>query len=263
MAKIKGMLFTLVLTILATIVLSFAIISFHNVEKSRIQMAELSSIDRLYNLDNSIQTGFSKIFHNKSGISVSINETTVTFEERLPNQNPTFNNKITSYEDYIESNYENIEIDTSSLINELPLVIMPHNITFSHNIQRNRIYVKPTTINIEGYKVLFEDQRICNVIDTPNPEGLLLEVPQCSYSENVDSAYITTGGSFETTVTLVDNELTVSYAVANPVAPPSSFKVKVMIDKTQEQVTVNYPEDPINITFKELNMSRTGGARIV
>ncbi|MBU0629262.1 MAG: hypothetical protein KKC75_08810 [Nanoarchaeota archaeon] len=151
----RGMLFTLGMTLLSFVVLSLAILVFHNAQKSEILVSKLAVLDRVYELDTSIQQSLRDIFYLKSGISVNITEDSIIFQESLPNPNKeSFNASMTSFKRFIESNLSNVNISIGSIVSQLPLTIQPNSIIYKHvDFGDKQIEVIPEQINFEGYSI--------------------------------------------------------------------------------------------------------------
>ncbi len=149
----KGFLFTIGLTFLVLVVLVLAVLIFHNTQKSEEIISKLAVLDRAYDLDTSIQKSLSDIFNLKSGISINITNNSIVFEEELPNTNTEIlNNSIMDFKGFIESNLSSITLDVTN-IEEIPLIIMPNNITYKHKENRSNIEVVPEQINFNGYSL--------------------------------------------------------------------------------------------------------------
>lgn len=155
----KGILFTIGLTFLTLVVLMLAVLVFHNAQKSEEMIAKLVVLDRVYDLGNSIRQGLRDIFRLKSGISINITDSGVSFEEILPNTNrATFNNSLNQFKGFIESNISNINL-TIMGIGEMPLRIMPNNIVYKHKGNWSDIEVLPTSINFDGYSIFIDSDK--------------------------------------------------------------------------------------------------------
>lgn len=152
----KGILFTLGLTFLALVVLSLAVLIFHNTQEAEGIIAKLAVLDRVYDLDTSIQRSLGDIFALRSGISINITNTSVSFEEILQNNNQgTFNTTLHNFKGFIESNSFNINLTITNMA-EMPLTIMPNNIAYKHKDNWSNIEVLPTSVNFNGYSVFIE-----------------------------------------------------------------------------------------------------------
>src|SRR3989344_6936946 len=119
MAKMKkAVLFTLSMLLLVALVFSLSLI-FSDLNKYNVdRFSELSIIDRLYDIDSSLQKSIKKVFNAYSGIIIDINNLNVTIQESLPNTNKNqFNEKINSFKNYTESQFNNIKLDVNQLNN--------------------------------------------------------------------------------------------------------------------------------------------------
>ncbi|MEA2036063.1 MAG: hypothetical protein U9O94_01035 [Nanoarchaeota archaeon] len=149
----KGFLFALGLTFLGFIVLTLSVFIFHNSQEYEEIMSQLAVLDRVYDLDVSIQEALGYTIGLESGIMVNITEEGVSFEEDLPNNNRQgFNSSIKGFKGFIESNLSNIGL-TITNIDELPLKIMPNDINYKHRDDWSSIEVIPDSINFDGYSL--------------------------------------------------------------------------------------------------------------
>lgn len=151
----KGILFTLGLTFLVLVVLALAVLIFHSAQKSEEIIAKLAVLDRVYDLDISIEQSLRDIFNLKSGILINITDNSIIFEEELPNSNAgSFNSSMKAFKNFVESNFANINISIDEIISQVPLAIMPYDITYKHVDFGDRIIeVIPKQINFDGYSV--------------------------------------------------------------------------------------------------------------
>ncbi len=152
----KGILFTIGLMLLTFVVLSLAILIFHNAQEYESIVAKLAVLDRVYDLSTSIQQSARDIFELKCGIKVNITDSGVSFEEILPNDNiEIFNNSLSNFKRFIESNLSNINLTIGNM-EEMPLVVMPHNIVYKHKTNWSDIEVLPIGVKPSGYSIFIE-----------------------------------------------------------------------------------------------------------
>lgn len=264
----KAMFFTLGLTFMAGTVLVLAILIYHNTASTEERFADLGKLERLHDLDSSIQKCLKDIFNNKSGISLSVNNDIVSFEEDLPNGNATsFSNYLNDFKDFVEKNNTNIELNITEITDKLPLVILPQNITYQHeNFGGDTIKIIPSQINFKGYEVyvtLNRNVTSCNWDTDPGTFNLTVTAVgtsgSCTDSRLIDAAVTNTvdinGGGVDVDVS-DGGQLTINtdYSI--------SLRTDVLLIKTDEQVKVAYKEGTINIVFEELNMQWKGNVRI-
>ena len=165
MAKV-GFLFTIGLLLMSLTVLSLALFIAEVEKGSNEKVTELVRYDRLHDLDTSINEAFREIFRVSSGISIIYtNKTNNTFfiKENLPNGNSTrFAQNMTAFEIFLNktsnSPTDNVTLYLANLANvhaNLPLVITPYNITYTHfpSFGSNTIIVSPKQFNFYGYNI--------------------------------------------------------------------------------------------------------------
>lgn len=165
MAKV-GFLFTIGLLLMSLTVLSLALFIAEVEKGSNEKVTGLVRYDRLHDLDTSINEAFREIFKVSSGISIIYtNKTNNTFfiKENLPNGNSTiFAQNMTAFEKFLNktsnSPTDNVTLYLANLANvhaNLPLVITPYNITYTHipSFGGNTIRVSPKQFNFYGYNI--------------------------------------------------------------------------------------------------------------
>ena len=97
----KAVLLTLGITFISLVVLALASLILRNAESSEERLTEMSAAERFYNLDVSIQRGFSNVFKAKSGFNITANTTlkTLIIEKNLTaNSDPVFQKFISEVE---------------------------------------------------------------------------------------------------------------------------------------------------------------------
>ena len=112
----RGILFSLGLMLLSSVILLLAVLIFHNAQKAEEIIGKLIVLDRVYDLDNSIQKSVSDIFMIKSGISINITNNSVFFEEILPNDNlELLNSSMFGFKNFVENNISNINLTITNV----------------------------------------------------------------------------------------------------------------------------------------------------
>lgn len=157
----KGILFTIGLMLLALIVLALAVLIFHTTQKFEDIVTELAVLDRVYDLSTSIEKSLIDTFYLKSGISISITDNDVSFEETLPNTDyAELSDSLTSFKTSLETDFPNIDLTIGNM-EGMPLKIMPdltvptQYVSYEHENSWGDIKVLPTGAGIDGYSVSF------------------------------------------------------------------------------------------------------------
>ena len=267
----KGILFTLGLTFLGLVIMALAVLIFHNAQKSEGIVSKLVVLDRVYDLDSSIEKSLVEIFNQKSGITVSV-DGNVSFQESFPNLNVAeFTNSMNDFKTFIESNFSNINISVSEIVSEVPIVIMPYNITYKHvNYGGKQIEVVPQQINFEGYSVSVSIDENVSSCDSEVDEGdfnLLINVTglggsSCSVSELIDALGENEIEINDETVEIEieDGVLTITIDEESDVSAELDVKVLTSED---EIVYLEYKPVVIDIDFSEFGIYKSGKVRIV
>lgn len=266
--KKKGVLFTISLVMIASIVLALAILNFRNAETTKQRLSEFGSLDRLYSIDSSIAIGFKELFNAYSGINITVNnDQDVTFEESLPNNNAdNFEANLDNYKNYIENQDSNVILNIGELKNELPLIIFPNNITYKHNsFGSNQIIINPKEINFNKYYVEIEPSFAidsCSWSTSPGNLEFELDInePSCDKARNIDPSQnnlidINNGGI----LIRINNSL---YIENNLDAV--NVKTTISLDEIpEEKIEVFAGREVININYENLNISKHSGFSIV
>lgn len=267
----RGFLFTLGLTFLTLIVLALAILIFHNAQKYEEIISKIAVLDRVYDLDNSIEQSLRDIFYLKSGISINIIDSGISFEEELPNDNIlTFNNSLFQFKRFIESNLSNINL-TITNIAELPLTITPNNIVYKHRDGGGNIEVVPAQVNFDGYSLFItSDKNVsCSWDVNSGSFDLSLEVK----GDDIDCDYRT-----EEIDPSLENEIRVnSVEDGNILIIKISNNGILLINRTQDisitartsiltgqsQVGVMADQIVLGIDFADFGVYKGSGVRII
>ena len=104
MAKMnqKGLLFTLSSVLIVTTILTFGYLIFDTSMQSTDRLFELTLLDRINDIDTSLQYSINKIIDVKSGIDIDITGHNITFTEYLNNTNATaFNTSMLEFYDFV------------------------------------------------------------------------------------------------------------------------------------------------------------------
>ena len=160
----KGVLFTIGLMLLTLVILALAVLIFRNSQEYESIINKLVVLDRVYDLDTSIQGSIGQIFELNSGISINVTNKSVSFEETLPNNGmEAFNDSIHSFKHFVESSLSNINISIGDM-GSMPLRIMPENAAYKHRDNWSNIEVVPgASPNFDGYSIFIDVGKGFNV----------------------------------------------------------------------------------------------------
>lgn len=265
----KGALFTLGFTFLALVLLSLSILIFHNAQKAEETINHIIVLDRVYELDNSLQKSLSKIFNLKSGILINKTNDSISFQEDLPNSN-SFTSSMNSFKGFIESNFSNINLTIENITTELPLQITPYNIIYKHiNFGDRQIRVIPEQINFNGYSVemiINTNVTSCNwntgssgsfvfSVSVKNQEGL-----GCSNSFLIDPSGIDELTTNSGAVNIKNEDGTLSISIDDASGINANVKTTILVDTSS--LKIKYPEKVIKIDFKEFGIYKESKVKI-
>ncbi len=154
----KGIVQSIGLMMLAGLLLSFAVIIFHDTQSRDERFGEMMLYDRLYDLDRSIQHGFSKIF-SSNGISLSADNSRVTIAETLPGSS-RLSSELDGFSLFLQSRYSSspvVSFDSAIMANvkeNVPVAIKPHNIAISHtSYPSGNLEIIPSSLNLDNYTI--------------------------------------------------------------------------------------------------------------
>jgi len=262
----KGVLFTLSILLIVSLVLAIAILNFKSVQKTKDVLSEVGAVERVYNLGTSVANGFKEIFNAYSGINLTLVNETITFKEFLPNTNTAlFKNSLDNYKVYVENEDNNTKLNINTLKNELPLLILPHNITYTHSsFGDKRIIVDPNKINFDKYYVKIENfiTTSCNWNTYPGTFQFQLETdnPTCNNIQNID---ITQNNLININNGIILIYINKTLIIENNGAS-AYITTSINLNKTNhDRITIESKPDIINLNYSDLGVSRTSGFRII
>lgn len=134
----KGVLFTLGITMMVTIVFSLAVLLFHNTQSMEERFSELALLNSLSDFGSMIQNNIRDINDYESGMSIKVGDNNVSFTEAFP-RSTRFAEVMEEYKEYIETNYSaapKITLDDakmSEIKDKQVMYIMPYRIRYEHD----------------------------------------------------------------------------------------------------------------------------------
>lgn len=267
----KGIFFTLGLFSFVLIVFTLSILIFTYGETSKERLGELGILDKVYNLDSSVQNGVRKIFYGSSGISITNDESIITIEENLPYISYiTFNSNLDSFKLFVEGKENHINLNISEVENTLPLEIFPYNITYEHNnYGGNIINIKYDNINFDKIEFIINiDESVLSCEWSYNGGSSDLRVKvvgndlsECDITNSIDfnsnnnSITINGGNVFIE----INNKIINVQNNINPI----NIKTAIHLNRIEgEETIIKIPGEIININFERFNLSRKGGIEL-
>ena len=98
------------------------------------------SIDRVVNLDASIQKSITDLFEAHSGIAIVISSNKIIINEILPPSFSDFESKLGSFESFIESELSIVTINAD--VNTMPLNLTPIGIVYNHSTVEEKVIIQ-------------------------------------------------------------------------------------------------------------------------
>ena len=270
MAKVRSMLFTIGLMMLSSVILVLAILISGSFQKSELAMSNIGALDRIYDLDISIQNILKNLFYSGSGISLEVDSINnfVSFEENLPNKNSAiFNFTVLDFKNFTELNFNNVSLNLARIVKELPLVILPYDIEYKHlNFGERTIEITPKSINFNKYEVFLVPYG--NITSCPavydeetdfdvyvQADSPVMECPLRKIEPDIENKVITTNG-FVYLRAYLDGKLVIT-------ANNTEVKVKTKIWLNPlGVVSIQYPDNIVNINLKEIGISKASSVVI-
>ncbi len=145
----KSILFTAGLVLMASVLLTLAVLLFYNTMESEDRFIEMSSLDTMHNLYDSVETGVREtLFGGLSDELIEVDRTSneVVFKEDLPNTDDTnFRDKLSEFKDFVGSNFLGVGLNITEMNKTLPFVVYPYNLVYTHpdDFGERRIKIYP------------------------------------------------------------------------------------------------------------------------
>ena len=266
----RGIFFTLGLFTFVLIVFTLSVLIFTHQESSKERLGELGILDKVYNLDSSIQNGIRKIFYGSSGISITNDENIITIEENLPYiYYNTFNTKLDGFKSFVEGKENYVNLNVSEVENTLPLEIFPYDIIYKHNNYGwDIISIKYNNINFDKIEFILDiGESVLSCVWSYNGGGTDLRVKvvgndlsECDITNsidfNLDNSVNINGGNvlINTSNNIIDVQNNIN---------PINIKTVIHLNRIEgEKTIIKIPGEIININFERFNLSRKGGIEL-
>lgn len=281
----KGALFTIGTMLVVIALFTFATLIYTNSLESKKRVAEIGVLDRIYDIDVSIQNSLKEIFDLSSGISIEINNQKISFTEDLPSENDSeFEDNNENFKDYVEDDNKNnpkIIINTTKFVNNLPLHIKPHNIIYTHpeDFGDEEIDIIPEEINMNGYDFTI------NVFSQTINELLWNEIHECTFGDKGCIKFdilVKSDSSSKSDSRNIDaskhNELEIKIGSSNiliTIDNPAQINIQNNVNKVNikseidlkainnDKIVVFYPDNVIITSLDDLKIKKQGTARIL
>ncbi len=277
----KAVLLTLGMLFLSSLVFSLSILLFHNTQGTEDRFAELSLYDRLYDLDSSIQRGFREIFLQNSGITLTLVNDTVSITETLPHSS-SFGEEMDAYSTFLEQTYsiDPLIIVSDSVLstikNELPVYIMPHNILIDHSsFPSGNLEIIPSSLNIRNYSISLMTTKQSVTFNPSIVSGSFpLKISVTTNSGTSVQEYNVNPTSTNTITLTFDTGLptqaTIIITIENPAhltinrgSVTAGHNIEIALEHQSENINyITYPNNLFTINIPGDNLQKTSTARI-
>jgi len=270
--KSKKAIFLTVSLVLFTLIL-FSLSSLFIKQKQSENFFVQGSIDRIVNLDSSIQNSITKLFDEYSGIDITINSNKIKITETLPPSFTTFNSKLSAFESFLESEFSIVELKQN--IQDMPLNLTPKGILYTHKSGEQKVLIKNAVL-ATSFEIKFTfpqgEEGVCSdpiVWNSEFPGTLRIKVlgedllSSCNSEKFVDPS--DSGGSEveiphtkgNIRVIIRNNEIEISRTGSNVYIAETTIELPPL----EEIVSIKMPEILTNVSLK--NFRITGEARFL
>lgn len=279
----KAMLFTVAFVILSLITFMIALLVFHSYQNTEIRFYEIGSMDRMYDLSSSIEQGLLEVFEVSSGMNVVVNESssTMIIAEELPSSSAqNFKDDMADFQSFVESNFQEVKLNLFDVSGDLPLIIYPYNVTYTHPDQygQDRINIIPQELNFNSYEIyVYSEFDNVTGIDWGGPKSgdkymsvtaedsygnyFFEESNKIDFTKNqlINILLESSGGNI--LIQLDPNE-DGKLRLESHSSVPVSINISIDFDPMEEPISISFPDDTINVTYTNLDISRIHTVKI-
>ena len=283
----KGAFFTLGIMIVVILLFALTSLIYKNSLESKNRVADMGVLDRVFDIDHSIQKSLRRIFIIDSGLDISITNYSISFLEPLPpnTQDEVFKSDNARFKTYVENaNRDNpkITINNTKFAENLTLHLKPHNIIYTHpeGFGNEEIDIVPEEVNMKGYnftinvtEIILNPAFTWDIINecTLGDEGCIkfniLVTSTLDLSES-DSKNLNATQDNQLTIHLTSGDVVITInnpAKVNIDNGANPFIIESVIDLKKiddNRVEVYYPENIITTELEELNLVKKSAALI-
>ncbi len=276
----KGMFFTLSAIVITALLVVLANVIVDSATDETVALERSNGLARAQVLHASLERALQTVFVRQAGIGIDIDDSTVTFNEELPNNNVQgFRDAVDDLAAFVQASNQPVTLSASTFKDDPVLRVLPDNITYSHNTFGNDILITHGNGSAEDYYVLATTDELftlCLWSFTPGSTSLRVRVEGfttnilgqvvpnvCDRTELVDP-------SVNNTVTVVNALLTtasISLFNDGDLAISGSLDMNVstrlQLPDQGEDLTVRHPSVVVVTNASRLGVERNDGVRIV
>lgn len=270
----KAIFFTLGFVLVSLAVLSFTKFVFNESEDEKVLFQDYAVMNRLDDLDRSLQASMKDTFERYSNIKARIGNSTISFEEPLPNSMDAFEHKLDRLKRFAENNETAIYININDTLSSSQITVSPENLTYRHNFSAKEIIIDfpADSSSILKHKMTFAaDANItCDWSFYPGSFDYELEVISvddsgCDHERMVDlgrnaTIIILSEDDARDRITIYLSPL--SFRIAMDSSSVSSVIAKNEIYLKDRPGSMSFGNSLIRINFTDFGLKREGGFRI-
>ncbi|MBU2497157.1 MAG: hypothetical protein KJ767_03815, partial [Nanoarchaeota archaeon] len=226
------------------------------------------TIERVTNLDASIQKSVTDLFENSAGISIQNSGNNIIIYEAIPVNLVEFQTKLTDFEAFVENKLTTVEINSN--IQEMPLILSPKGIEYTHNQNGDKIIIK--NINLaQSYEIKFTfpqgEEGACPITFNEASGDLSVKIiaddvlSECEQEKSINPESLSQATIVHENgniiVTIDNNQIEISRSSVN------AFNVQTTVTLAQGESIVNIKMPEIITNISALDFSINGEARFL
>ncbi|MBI4149735.1 hypothetical protein HY491_04775 [Candidatus Woesearchaeota archaeon] len=277
----RGVLFTAGMVILGAVTLALVLVVVEQRQQANAQLIPMLGLDRQYDLFTSIEGGLREIILVESGMEFNAsNATTVMIGESIPSNADAFRAAMAGFEDFVEDNFAEVQLNLIDVNDNLPFFISPYNVSFTHPDQygQDRITITPTALNVKSYGIFINSSKMeiesltwggsksgnvpmsVRAVDYLGNE--FVEAHQVDLTKNVAITIAFADEDDDLLVQVRPNELG-TLRVENHEEESVFVAVTIGFPLMSEPVSVTLPPDTIRINYSSMGIEHRGTVRMV
>lgn len=267
--KIKGKKAVfLTITLLMFALILFSLSSLFIKQKQSENFFVQGTINRVLNLDASIQKSITDLFKKHAGISIVNSKNTITITESLPSDFSTFRTKLESFEQFVENEFSSIKINAD--IQEMPLNLSPKGILYTHIPAENKILIQKASL-AQAYEIKFTfpqgQEGACPISWTNEPGDLRVKLiaedvlSSCESEKTINpigtNQAILTHTQGNIIIDITGNQIEISRSA------DEAYNIQTTIELASEESIVNIKMPEITTNISMLDFTILGEARFL
>jgi len=143
----KAFMFTLGFVLVALAILSFTKFVFKESDDEKTLFQQYVVMNRLDDIDRSLQDSIRDTFGAYSNTKAYFSNSTVVFEESLPNDMDLFESRMNRLKNFAEANESSLRININETISDMQMTVYPSDLIYTHNFTNREMMIIPKDIN--------------------------------------------------------------------------------------------------------------------